>query len=121
MFDKNEYIKNFQKDNYFTISIRTSTQVKEMIKQLAEDEGLSINQFFISAFEDEYSIGLNKAKQNYPTKSRRKESDNPYSVFRVRTDKRNEPIIKKIAQDEGLSINQLFIKAFEDVYNVEID
>ncbi len=60
MFNKNAYDNEYQKNHYDKITFNIPKGKKELIKQLAEREGVSISTLFIEAVEDKFFINIRK-------------------------------------------------------------
>ena len=64
MFDKSKYDSEFAKNNYDRVIFTIPKGCKEELKQVAIDNGLSVNQLIIQTLEDTYFVDLHtKRKQ----------------------------------------------------------
>ena len=57
-FDANQYKNQFNKDTYANFKIRVPKSKKQVIDNLAQSTGKSINRLFIEAVEKVYHIDL---------------------------------------------------------------
>lgn len=59
-FDQNKYIEKYMKENYADISILLPKGKKPLLKQRADELGISVNQLIIRALEKTYLLDLSK-------------------------------------------------------------
>lgn len=59
-FDKIKYDNEYIKDNYDGISIRVKKGKNKLLKQRADELGISVNQLIIRALEKTYLLDLSK-------------------------------------------------------------
>lgn len=59
-FDKIRYDNEYIKDNYDGISIRVKKGKNKLLKQRADELGISVNQLIIRALEKTYLLDLSK-------------------------------------------------------------
>lgn len=55
---KYEYKNNFEKTNYYKITLRLPSEKKEVMQELVETKHKSINQLIIEAIEKQYHVDL---------------------------------------------------------------
>lgn len=58
-FDKKNYDIKFQKENYDRIQILVKRGVKDIIKEKANSENLSVNKYIIGLIEKDINIKIN--------------------------------------------------------------
>lgn len=58
-FDKKNYDIKFQKENYDRIQILVKKGVKDIIKEKANSENLSVNKYIIGLIEKDIKIKIN--------------------------------------------------------------
>lgn len=58
-FDKKNYDIKFQKENYDRIQILVKKGVKDIIKEKANSENLSVNKYIIGLIEKDINIKIN--------------------------------------------------------------
>ena len=58
-FDKKNYDIKFQKENYDRIQILVKKGVKDIIKEKANSENLSVNKYIICLIEKDINIKIN--------------------------------------------------------------
>lgn len=56
----NTYKTKYEKEAYFKVTLRLPKQRKEVLKQLANEQGTSINKLIVTAVEQYYNIDLSK-------------------------------------------------------------
>ena len=57
---KYEVINEYNRENYFQVALRIPKSKKQMLQELADLEGTSINKLIISAIEKQYGIDLSR-------------------------------------------------------------
>ena len=57
---KYEVINEYNKKNYFVVTLRIPKEKEEMLKELADMENTSVNKLIINAMEKTYGISLKK-------------------------------------------------------------
>lgn len=57
---KYEVINEYNKNNYFTVTLRIPKEKESMLKELADTEDISINKLIIKSIEKTYGVSLRK-------------------------------------------------------------
>ena len=52
------YVQSWVKDNYYTAKVQIPKEKKEVLQELAQATGKSINRLFIDAVEKQYHVDL---------------------------------------------------------------
>ena len=58
MATASEYKNQFNKDNYYTITLRVPKDKREVLQALAKSERRSVNNLIICAIEQQYNVDL---------------------------------------------------------------
>ena len=58
MFDVQKYKNQFEKDTYYEIKVRLPKEKKQIMQELAQTTGKSINRIFIEAVEKVHHVDL---------------------------------------------------------------
>lgn len=57
---KYKEINEYNKNNYFTVTLRIPKEKEDMLKELADSEDVSINKLITRAIEKTYGVRLRK-------------------------------------------------------------
>ena len=59
MSDVQKYRNKFNRENYYEVKVRLPKEKKQVMEELAETTGKSINRIFIEAVEKQHNVDLN--------------------------------------------------------------